>query len=321
MTTAQAWPAILVQERPPILVSVIPGPWLLKCTTPSWRIEDPEEGFQRRVNEERARKIAAEVLDQRRSFPNAIVLATDRSTAPVGDGLVSFPKGIRFLVVDGQHRLWAQKYSEYEAQYCCVIHLGLSEKDMARTFIEINDNQKRVPSSLAWDLVRLIREDEDSADVRASDLLYELATAERSALYQRIDLTGEQKELKIKQGSLAPAIRSSVAGATSALAEESFDTQAKLLLAYFEAIRNCDADRWKKATSPLYENRVLRAMLKLLPEIVTDIEKPTDKIRSQDLGPYLSRIKLESLDKQKIVEIQGNAGIAAIYRTIRAQVL
>src|SRR5690348_6748385 len=67
----------LLQENPAIFVAALPGRWLLQHTTPSWRIVDPEKGFQRIVREERAREIAAAVLDQHRTFPNAIILATD----------------------------------------------------------------------------------------------------------------------------------------------------------------------------------------------------------------------------------------------------
>ncbi len=62
-----------LQESPKVYLTALPGKWLLKHSTPSWRIEDPEKGFQRVVKEERARKIALAVLSERRIFPNAIV--------------------------------------------------------------------------------------------------------------------------------------------------------------------------------------------------------------------------------------------------------
>src|ERR1035437_1457361 len=97
-----------LQLSPKIYMAAIPGTWLLKHSTPSWRIKDPRKGFQRVVREDRARRIAVSVLDQRRTFPNAIVLATDAANFPVADGKVNLPTTTRFLVVDGQHRLWAQ---------------------------------------------------------------------------------------------------------------------------------------------------------------------------------------------------------------------
>jgi DGQHR domain-containing protein len=154
---------------------MISGAWLLERATPSWRIEDPERGFQRIVREERAREIAVAVLDQQRTFPNAIVLASNVQEFHSENGWLQIPTTTRFLVIDGQHRLWAQKFSEFEANFACMVHVGLSEVDMARLFLEINDNQKRVPSSLRWDLVRLVRPEQDPTSIAVSDMVLVLA--------------------------------------------------------------------------------------------------------------------------------------------------
>jgi hypothetical protein len=63
---------------------------------------------------------------------------------------------------------------------------------MAALFLEINDNQRRVPSSLRWDLVRLVRSD-DQATAMTADIVYELAERKESPFYDvGIDLTGEK---------------------------------------------------------------------------------------------------------------------------------
>lgn len=312
--------AFTVQEDPSIIAALIPGKWLLKKATPSWRVDDPEKGFQRRVSKERAEDIAVTVLDQQRTFPNAIVLATDARNVRVKDCTIAFPDRIRFLVIDGQHRLWAQHFSKYEAVYCCLIHFDLSEEQMAALFVEINDNQKRVPSSLRWDLVRLVKPDDDPYGVRAVDLIYELNNEERSPLYQRIDLTGEQKEISLKQGSLAPEIKRIISKKGSPLHEIPFDDQFALLSAYFSAVRECDADGWDDASGPLYGARVLRALIRLLPNIMDVEEVEPEKMRSTMFAGYLELIDLNTLDRGKIVAQQGSAGIKAIYDTIVSQV-
>jgi hypothetical protein len=113
-------------------------------------------------------------------------------------------------VVDGQHRLWAQKFSQKDGRYACIIHLGKTEKEMAELFLEINENQRRVPSSLRWDLVRLVRPAGDESGIMAAELVLALVDREDSPFHISIDLTGEQKELTIKQGSLAPEIKTLV---------------------------------------------------------------------------------------------------------------
>lgn len=312
-------PGFLLQDSPRIYVAAISGAWLLQRTTPSWRINDPEKGFQRIVREKRAREIALAVLDQQRTFPNAIVLATDRPELDVTNGTLLIPSSTKFLVVDGQHRLWAQKFSSYKAQYPCIIHTDLSEVEMAHLFLEINDNQKRVPSSLRWDLVRLVRPEDDPAAIAAADMVFLLATEEQSPLFQRVDLTGEQSEITLKQGSLAPGLKSLLTK-RSPLFDSSFDQQYQVVTQYFIAVREIDRDRWGKKDSPFYRARVLRALLRLLPDLIRSIGQDPTTLMYHHFLPLLNKIDEASLHSDIIIAAQGSAGIKAIYDQIYAQV-
>src|SRR5258708_37754832 len=102
------FPCVAVQESPQILTAIIPGPWLLKKTTPTWRIEDPKLGFQRMVNEDRARAIAVAVLDQQKTFSNANVLAANIKEKHPSHLKVTLPDRVKFLTVERQHSPWAQ---------------------------------------------------------------------------------------------------------------------------------------------------------------------------------------------------------------------
>lgn len=311
--------ATVLQDAPPIYLAVIQGSWLLEHCTPSWRIRDPIKGFQRVVREERARAIATAVLDQQRSFPNAIVLATDLEQVEQRNGLVHLPGKARFLIVDGQHRLWAQQFSRFQAPYACVIHLGLSEVQMARLFLEINDNQKRVPSSLRWDLVRLVRPADDPYAISTAELIYQLATEQKSPLYQRVDLTGEQSEITLKQASLGPEIKMLVSSKASPIRPLDFESQYDLLIRYFSAIRSRDPDGWRTSDSPLYKARVLRILLRLLPEILREMRWSPSEVRPAQFLDLLSKLDLRTLSPARIRAAQGNAGLKEIYYVIRRQ--
>ena len=305
------------QQSPLVYVARIPGPWLLKRTTPSWRIDDPELGFQRVVREDRARAIAIAVLEQGRTFPNAIVLATDAESFDAKGKGISISPDIKFLVVDGQHRLWAQNFSDFEAHYACLIHMGLSEVEMAELFLEINDNQKRVPSSLRWDLVRLVRPDDDPQAIEAAELVFLLTTEEQSPLYQRIDLTGEQSEITLKQGSLAPEIKRLLRYGPQ-FTDMPMETVFDLLVQFFNAVKNRDPDGWGSPDSSFYKARVIRALVRMIPDIA-EKEGQLD-LRHRDFLRYLKRISEETLDPESIRAKQGNAGIAAIYRELHAEI-
>jgi len=310
-----------LQDSPRIYLTAISGKWLLKRSTPSWRIEDPQKGFQRIVREERARQIAVAVLDQHRSFPNAIVLATNIATFEEEAGNLLIPSKIKFLVVDGQHRLWAQRFSNFNAKYACLIHMGLSEVEMAKLFLEINDNQKRVPSSLRWDLVRLVRPEDDPFGIATAEMIYLLATEEDSPLYQRIDLTGEQYEIQMKQGSLAPEIKKILSYRRSPIHPLSFDQQYNVILQYFVAIREIDRGDWGTQDSKFYKARIIRALLRLLTDILIKEQRHVPDLTFKKFIPYLKRIDEDSLETEKIRAVQGIAGIKAIYDQMRSQVL
>ena len=277
-------------------------------------------GFQRMVRERRARDIALAVLDQRRTFPNAIVLATDIDSLVIKSGEITVPEDVRFLIVDGQHRLWAQKFSKFNASYPCLIHTGLSEEQMAALFLEINDNQKRVPASLRWDLVRLIQPEDDPQRVAAAEIVYLLATEEESPFFQRIDLTGEQSEIQIKQGSLAPEFQS-LLGGRSPLRDYPFQEQHRIILEYSLSVQQIDADRWGRQDSPFFKARVLRSLFRLLSDVVRDIGvSDSTELTVMKFVPYLKKIDEKDLDPETIRSVQGSAGMRAIYLQIKSQV-
>jgi hypothetical protein len=199
-----------------------------------------------------------------------------------------------------------------------MIHLGLSEEEMASLFIEINENQKRVPPSLRWDLVRLIRPDDDPHTTRAADLVYFLVTEERSPLYQRIDLTGETPALRIKQASLAPEIKSIIS--KSPIKDYGYDIQASLLIAFFEGLRDRDPQAWREGTSVLCMNRTLRVLIRLIPKMLHKAEISPEEATPADFAPFLGSLDLETLDPEKIRGQQGSAGMSQIQSTVEQQI-
>lgn len=310
--------ALRLQATPPVYVAVISGRWLLGHTTPSWRMKDPMRGFQRIVNQPRARQIARTVLDEGRTFPNAITLATDLKDFKSSDEGIVLPHRAKFLVVDGQHRLWAQTFSGADGQYACIIHPRKTEKEMAELFLEINDNQRRVPSSLRWDLVRLVRPTGDEAAVTAAELVFELATRQESPFYFAIDLTGEKKDVSIKQGSLAPELKTLVGKVNKAL-DPTFEEYASLLIRFFSAVRSLNPRGWGDPESTYYKARVLRALIRVLTDIIIK-EKSLESLTALSLLKDLKKIDPATLSEDRIRAAQGSAGVTDLYQAMRDQV-
>lgn len=276
------------------------------------------KGFQRIVNETRARQIARTVIDRERTFPNAITLASDIKKLKYADGVLTLPGTSKFLVVDGQHRLYAQTFSEKQAQYACIVHLDKTKQEMAELFLEINDNQKRVPSSLRWDLVRLVRPKGDEAGIMTSELVFELVDRKDSPFFYNIDLTGEQKDVSIKQGSLAPEIKTLITR-TKRTKKLEFEQYAGILIRFFSAVRSLDPEGWGDTNSTFYKARILRALLRILTDIVLNSHAPA-VITTSFFLDALKKIDPDSLTPEVIRKAQGSAGVTDLYRTMQKQV-
>jgi DGQHR domain-containing protein len=313
-------PALQLHSSPAVYVVLLPGKWLLEHTTPSWRATDPIQGFQRIVNENRAKQIAKTVLDRGRVFPNAITLASNIKDFQHEGTDIVLPAKVKFLVVDGQHRLWAQRFSSNDSQYACIVHLNKTEKEMAELFLEINDNQRRVPSSLRWDLVRLVRPEGNEFDVMASELVFELVNREDSPFYISIDLTGEQKDLSVKQGSLAPEIKSFVSK-TRKIRDRviAFEDYAGLLIRFFSAVRSLDPKGWGDTSSTYYKARVLRALIRVLTDLTLSKATVSD-LTTPYFFKELKKIDPLTLSEARVRAAQGAAGVTDLYQEIKKQV-
>lgn len=313
-------PGIILRGAPLVYLAAVGGRWLLKHSTPSWRATDPLKGFQRIVKNQRAKEIARTVLDTQRTFPNAITLATKSKNFKITGCELHLPGHAKFLVVDGQHRLWAQKYSTVEGTYPCIIHMNRTEQQMAALFLEINDNQRRVPSSLRWDLVRLVRSD-DQATAMTADIVYDLAQRKESPFYDvGIDLTGEKPELTIKQGSLAPEIKTLVnRNIKKKDGTTDYEEYLNLLMRFFVAIRSLDPDKWGTSESPFFKARVLRALIRVLSDMMGRTRM--DDLTTDRLREMLLRIEPATLSEEAVRKAQGSAGVQDLYEQMRNQVL
>jgi len=123
------------------------------------RDEDPRRGFQRVLNEFRAKEIANYLDKASGVIPTAIILSAqehinfifDDKTSEVSFSIVE--KG--FLVIDGQHRLYGLITSKHDYNIPVIIFNKLKTSDEVSLFIDINTTQKGVPTSLLLDIKHL----------------------------------------------------------------------------------------------------------------------------------------------------------------------
>lgn len=145
------------------------------CST-NPREEDPDQGFQRTLDESRA-KLIADYIRNGGTIPASIILsaqAESELTYNSKNKTITFNDAPgSFLILDGQHRVYGfRKLLNEGAKYRVpvIIYNDLTPTQEARIFIDINTLQRPVPKELLLDIKRLA--DRESDDERMLDELF-----------------------------------------------------------------------------------------------------------------------------------------------------
>jgi DNA sulfur modification protein DndB len=149
------------------------------------RHEDPSQGFQRTLSIERAHSIANYLDQSEGSIPTNIVLSAQEEADLI---YISKSKTIRykrvpkaFLVLDGQHRLYGYGFTTKHHRVPVAIYEGLTRKEEAKLFIDINTNQRGVPAALLLD-IKQVAEQETLVEAQLRRLFDKLAEDSDSPL-------------------------------------------------------------------------------------------------------------------------------------------
>ena len=125
----------------------------------STRDENPVDGFQRTLDEKRAKEIADYIDNGFGSIPTAIILSAQQeaclqySSKKKTIEFKAIPKA--FLILDGQHRVYGFTMAKTSVRVPVIIYNDLSRKDETRLFVDINTKQRPVPTELVLDIKSL----------------------------------------------------------------------------------------------------------------------------------------------------------------------
>lgn len=156
---------------------------------------NPEEGFQRVLNENKARSIV-DYIKKGGTIPNAIILsAQDAADFEYNskNKTISINRDKRsMLILDGQHRVYGFKILSDEKAFQAekyripvIIYTDLTSVQEARIFIDINTRQDPVPKELLLDIKKLAQR--ESAEEEILDELFTLFENEaNSFLYGKL---------------------------------------------------------------------------------------------------------------------------------------
>jgi DGQHR domain-containing protein len=151
--------SLITQGKYRFFTLTMPADALARTCFVLTRDEDPEAGFQRLLNRDRAQQIADYIDSGLGTIPTAVVLSAQGDADFVYDSrakTVSFEDfAFSFLILDGQHRVWGYRISKSELRVPVVIYEKLTRTDESRIFIDINTKQRPVPNELLLDIRKL----------------------------------------------------------------------------------------------------------------------------------------------------------------------
>jgi len=215
---------------------VLPSDLLGESCMVEPRVENPIDGFQRLLDERRAKSIARYIDAGFGTVPGAVVLSAQSRAHLQYDketGELTFRKDPKaFLIIDGQHRVYGFKLAKTSVNVPVVIYNRLTRAQECRLFMDINTKQRPVPNELLLDIRRL-SEVETEAEALMHNVFDLFNSREDSALAGFLS-AAERKKGAISRVTFNAALRSIKGAFVGAPAEEVY----AVLNAYLRACRH-----------------------------------------------------------------------------------
>jgi DGQHR domain-containing protein len=276
----------------------MPSDALARTCYATTREEDPQAGFQRVLDKERAQQIADYIDLGFGTIPNSIVLSAQPETDLEYDNkrkTISFKANRKaFLILDGQHRVYGFSLAKTKLRVPVVIYNGLSKRDESRLFIDINTKQRPVPSELLLDIKKLA-EYETDAEKLFSEIFDAFDSEPESPLLGLLSPSSKEKG-KITRVTFNAAMKPLLPAFEDTDSGQVYSALQSYIRAFMEGCEKV-ADRIV-VTNPT----VFRAALQLFPEVGAKVkdrfhsEFTTDNF-SKVLEPVFEKIKGSDLTK------------------------
>ncbi|MES2767004.1 MAG: DGQHR domain-containing protein [Bacteroidota bacterium] len=166
------------QNNKTFYITILPSDVLEQVSFVSRRESDAKKGFQRTLNESRARDIAKYLDELHGTIPSALILSAQANanfTFNKTKSEVEFEiNSNSFMVLDGQHRLYGLITATKDYIIPVIIFNKLTTTAEVNLFVDINTNQKGVPATLLLDIKNLTGK-ETKKEERQRDLFDRLS--------------------------------------------------------------------------------------------------------------------------------------------------
>ncbi|MDM5176729.1 DGQHR domain-containing protein [Massilia sp. DJPM01] len=216
------------------------------------RGKDDEVGaVQRPLSIRRINDIKSYIMDGNTFFNSFILNWTDENYSPAfaASAVIKIPlQTAAAQVIDGQHRLAGLEQAMEadpaigDRDILVTLCVGLTTKQAARIFLNINTEQRPVPKSLIFDLFGEVIDDENHATNRATDLARELNDDPTSPLYKLLKFPGSPRgQGYIELSTFVASIKDHLKPPTGTFYTyklKTLDTQRQAVWNFFRCIRD-----------------------------------------------------------------------------------
>ena len=288
--------SLITQGRHRFYTLSMPSDVLAATCVVDYRHEDPVKGFQRRLDERRAKEIAQYIDSGLGTIPTSIVLSAQpqaeleyrRKTRTL-----RFRKNSRaFLILDGQHRVFGFRKATTELRVPVVIYNKLTRAEECNLFIDINTKQRPVPNELLLDIKRMA-ESEKSEEALLRDVFDKFANEPDSPLLGLLS-PSERQRGKISRVTFNAALNAISDSLTGGNAQTMYTALSAYLHACIAGLRTRDAA--DNITNPT----LFRALLLLFPALAERVfdrhgAQFTPEHFSEVLEPFFSRVRKSDL--------------------------
>lgn len=295
---------VVTQGRHRFYSLVLPSDVLAETCVVEPRVDNPIDGFQRLLDQRRAKSIARYIDAGFGTVPGAVVLSAQSRAHLSFDkatGALSFRKDQKaFLIIDGQHRIYGFRLAKSSVSVPVVIYNRLTRAQECRLFMDINTKQRPVPNELLLDIRRL-SEVENETDALLHNVFDLFHTRDDSALKDVLS-PAERKKGMISRVTFNAGLRSIKGAFAGAPAEEVYS----VLNAYLIACRH------GLGLHGIDENIANPALFKALMLLFTNVaERVSDRhggqytVRNFEevLIPFFRRLKKTDLPRAGMTHI------------------
>jgi DNA sulfur modification protein DndB len=316
---ARTFPILTLQQASATMYAfVAPASFLRAIAGVTRREDDLEKGYQRHLRESRLKQVA-KYVEEGGVIPNNIILDLygDAVVVDVAKETITISGTKCAWVIDGQHRLFGFEHTQKDYPLLVVAFLKLDEKQEVDTFVTINTQQKRLPSSLVLDLLGITGNEEDIR-MRCRELVARLNEEEDSPWRGGIDMTGEMGG-HISLVNFVRKVRPLI-DTGGVLRACTFEEQYRVLANFWSAVKAVFAPQWGSKGSLLTKTLGFGALMNALPTVFTKTLSLKSGAFSVDaVSEIMSLMSEFRFDSDTLGSGSGNKAEMAAARVIEEQ--